>query len=300
MMLFWLICAAFVGIGLAFVLPPLLQRSEKETESADTSSKKANVEVYRDQLAELAADRNNGLISDEQYQQDRQEFEQRLLEDVAATDQPVVAKASNSRKLAYILAFALPVAAVVFYLRVGHPSAFSATPAPAGRSAEAPPAMAEGANATDEGGFSPQRIEANVAALAKKLEENPNDVAGWIMLGRSYSSLKKFSEASAAYKRATALKQDDADLLADYAFVLAMANGKRLSGEPTEVLNQALKIDPENPKALELAGAAAFEADDFQLAIKHWQKLLNKTSPDSEIGRALTERIEQAKKRLSQ
>ena len=71
-------------------------------------------------------------------------------------------------------------------------------------------------------------------------------------------------------------------------------------GQPAEILKQALKIDPENPKALELAGAAAFEADDFQLAIKHWQKLLSKTSPDSEIGRALTERIEEAKKRLSQ
>ncbi|HET6671035.1 MAG TPA: c-type cytochrome biogenesis protein CcmI [Pyrinomonadaceae bacterium] len=201
MMLFWLICAAFVGIGLAFVLPPLLQRSEKETESADTSSKEANVEVYRDQLAELATDLSNGLISEEQYQQDRQEFEQRLLEDVATTDQPPVAKSSNSRKLAYILAFALPLVAVVFYLRVGHPSAFSAAPAPAGRSTEAPPAMEQAANATDEGGFSPQRIEANVAALAKKLEENPNDVAGWIMLGRSYSSLEKFSEASTAYKK---------------------------------------------------------------------------------------------------
>ncbi|HET6671036.1 MAG TPA: hypothetical protein VFH15_12475 [Pyrinomonadaceae bacterium] len=87
--------------------------------------------------------------------------------------------------------------------------------------------------------------------------------------------------------------------MADYAFVLAMANGKRLSGEPSAVINQALKIDPENPKALELAGGAAFEAKDFPLAIKHWQKLLNKTAPDSEIGRALTERIEEAKKRLA-
>lgn len=299
MMLFWLICAALVAIGLAFVLPPLLQRSENETEGSDTSSKDANVEVYRDQLAELESDLGNGLISEEQYQQDRQEFERRLLEDVAATDQPTASKNSNRRKLAYVLALAVPLVAVVFYLRVGHPSAFSATPAPAGRSTEAPPATAPAANATDEGGFSPQRIEANVAALAKKLEANPNDVSGWIMLGRSYSSLEKFSEASAAFKKATALKPDDADLLADYAFALAMANGKKLSGEPTAALKQALKIDPENPKALELAGAAAFEAEDFQLAIKHWQKLLDKTSPDSEIGGALIERIEEAKKRLS-
>jgi cytochrome c-type biogenesis protein CcmH len=293
MMIFWLLCATLVAIGLAFVLPPLLQRSEKETESGDKSSKEANVEVYRDQLAELQSDLGTGLISEEQYQLDRQEFELRLLEDVGPADQPAGGKSSNNRNLAYILAFALPLAAVVFYLRVGHPSALSATPAPAGRSMTAPEAPA-----TDEGGFSPQRIEANVAALAKKLEENPNDVPGWIMLGRSYSSLEKYAEASAAYKKAIVLKSDDADLLADYAFVLAMANRKELSGEPTEILKQALKLDPENPKALELSGAAAFEAKEFSLAIKHWQKLLDKISPDSEIGRALTERIEEAKKRL--
>ncbi len=271
MMIFWLVCAAFVGIGLAFVLPPLLQRPGKETEPADTSSKEANVEVYRDQLAELESERNSGLVSDEQYQQDRQEYEQRLLEDVAAIEQPAPNKSSsNSRNLAYILAIVLPVVAVVFYLRVGHPSALSATPAPVGRSMagapQSPPA---------EGDFSPQRIEANVAALAKKLEQTPDDVSGWTMLGRSYSSLEKYSEASAAYKKASALKPDDADLLADYAFTLAMASDKKLAGEPAAIVARALKLDPENPKALELAGSVAYEANDFQLAIKHWQKLLN-------------------------
>lgn len=291
-MMFWLLCATFLAIGLAFVLPPLLQRSEKEIDGADTSSKEANVEVYRDQLAELQSDLSNGLISDEQYQQDRQEFELRLLEDVKTTDRAEPGKLKHNRSLVYVLAFALPVVAVIFYLRVGHPSALSASPAPAGRSMAAPETAAN-----DQGDFSPQQIEANVAALAKKLEENPNDVAGWIMLGRSYSSLERFSEASAAYKKATTLKSGDADLLADYAFVLAMANGKSLLGEPTDTINQALKIDPENPKALELAGAAAFEAKDFPLAVKHWQKLLNKTDPASEIGRALVERIDEAKTR---
>lgn len=292
MILFWLVCAAFVAIGLAFVLPPLLQRPPAGTQTTDTS-KEANVEVYRDQLAELQADLSNGLISEEQYQQDRQEFERRLLEDVAAKERPAVTKPVISRNLVYFVALAMPVAAVVFYLRVGHPSAMSATPAPAGRSVAVP-----AASATDEAGFSPQRIEANVAALARKLEQNPNDVSGWIMLGRSYSSLEKYAEASAAYKKATELRSDDADLMADYAFSLAMANGKRLAGEPTEIIKRALKLDPENPKALELAGSAAYEANNFQLAVDHWEKLLKKTPADSEIGQALTERIKDAKQRL--
>lgn len=295
MMIFWLLCATFVAIGLAFVLPPLLQRSEKDPESGDTSSKEANIEVYRDQLAELQSDLSNGLISEEQYKQDRQEFELRLLEDVAATEGAAPGTSNNNRSLVYILAFALPVVAVIFYLRIGHPSALSAAPAPAGRSMAVPETTT-----TNEGDFSPQRIEANVAALAKKLEENPNDVAGWKMLGRSYSSLKKYTEASAAYKKAIELKPEDADLLADYAFVLAMASGKKLAGNPAENIKRALELDPENPKALELAGSAAYEANDFPLAIKHWEKLLKKAAGDPEISRELTERIEEAKKRLNQ
>jgi cytochrome c-type biogenesis protein CcmH len=295
MMIFWLLCATFVAIGLAFVLPPMLQRSEKESESADTSSKAANVEVYRDQLAELQSDLTNGLISEDQYNQDRQEFELRLLEDVAATDRAAPGKSNSNRSLVYLVAFALPVVAVIFYLRVGHPSALSASPAPAGRSMAAPQTTAG-----TEGDFSPQRIEANVAALAKKLEEDPNDVSGWMMLGRSYSSLEKYSEANAAYKKATELKPDDADLLADYAFVLAMANGRKLAGEPAEILKRGLKLDPENPKVLNLAGSAAFEANDFQTAIKHWEKVLIKAADDPELSRILTERIAEAKKRLKQ
>jgi len=77
-----------------------------------------------------------------------------------------------------------------------------------------------------------------------------------------------------------------------------MANGKRLAGKPTEIINKALKLDPENPKALELAGSAAFEAKDFPAAIKYWEKLLSRTADDPEISKALSERIADAKRQL--
>ena len=292
MITFWLVCAVFVAIGLAFVLPPMLQREENEEPDGDKSGKEANVDVYRDQLAELETDRNNGIVSQEQYQQDREELEHRLLEDVAGSE-PTVKRTSGSRNLAYAVALGLPVIAVVFYLRVGHSTALSATPAPAGRpAASAPPAE------TGDAGFTPERIQANVAALAKKLEQNPNDVQGWIMLARSYTSLEKYPEASAAYKKATELKSNDADLLADYAFSVAMANGRTLTGEPTEIINRALKIDPENPKVLQLAGSAAFEAHDYRHAIEYWEKVLRRAPNDPELGPALTDRINEAKKQL--
>ena len=293
MIIFWLVCATFVAIGLAFVLPPLLQRSGKEEQSAETSGKDANVDVYRDQLTELETDLNHGIVSREQYEQDREELERRLLEDVAITELPTSTRSLNSRSLAYVLAIGLPVIAVIFYLRVGHSSALSTTPQPAGRPAAMAPATESG-----NAGFTPERIEANVAALAKKLEQNPNDFQGWIMLGRSYSSLGKYQEAGGAYKKATELKPNDADVLADYAFTLAMANDRTLGGEPTRIIERALKLDPENPKVLELAGSAAFEAQNYQRAIEHWEKVLRKAADDPEISAALTRRISEARDKM--
>ena len=63
------------------------------------------------------------------------------------------------------------------------------------------------------------------------------------MLGRSYLSLVYYMEAAAAFARASAVKPEDADLLADYAFALGMANDQRLSGQPKELIDKALKLD---------------------------------------------------------
>src|SRR4029077_13426144 len=81
MILFWLICAGMVAIALAFVLPTLLQRAPV---GDDTDKERANIEVYRDQLSELDADLANGIVSPEQYRQDRDEIERRLLDDVGS------------------------------------------------------------------------------------------------------------------------------------------------------------------------------------------------------------------------
>lgn len=287
MIIFWLICAIFVAIALAFVLPPLLQAADKEP---DNGSKEANVDVYRDQISELEADLKNGIISQEQYKEDRDEIERRLLEDVAGT---IETPRSKSRPLTagrgpvYAIALGIPLIAIALYLRVGNPLAISA-------SATTPQAPFTNSQQGDTQ-FTQQKMEANVAALARRLEQNPADAQGWIMLGRSYTTLEKYSEASNAYAKAAALKTDDADLWADYAFAMAMARGRRLQGEPLELVKKALKLDPENPKALELAGSAEFEAKNYKQAIDYWQRLLQKTPPDSELAQTLSQRINEAR-----
>ena len=282
MILFWLICIALTAIALAFVMPPLWHRNAASPAHSD---KEANIEVYRDQLSELEADRDNGSISAEQYSIERDEIERRLLEDVASSTPQSAIKdvPASGRRFAYALALAIPVLAAGLYFKIGSPGVITASTA-------MPPRQA----ATNRGMRSQQEIEANVDALAKRLEQNPTDANGWRMLGRSYLTLEKYKEAAGAFARASALRADDADLLADYAFALGMANGQRLRGEPQELIDKALKLDPGNPKALELAGTAAYEAKNYTEAIGYWERLLKKSS-DAELTNALTERINRAK-----
>src|SRR5260221_10059584 len=92
-----------------------------------------------------------------------------------------------------------------------------------------------------------------------------------MMLGRSYAVLGRFGEATEAYAKAAARMPRDAQLLADYADALAMAQGRTLQGEPERILLRALAIDPNNVKALLLAGTAAFSRNDGAAAVRHWE-----------------------------
>src|SRR4030095_7002288 len=181
----------------------------------------------------------------------------------------------------------LPVLAIGFYLKVGNLNARSAQPAPAAAESAAPSMPAEGR--------SQAQIEANVAALAKRLESNPADVQGWKMLARSYSSMQKFDEASKAYEKAVALQPRDADLLTNYAFVLAMANGRNFSGKPTELIEQALKLEPDNTNTMGLAGGMAFEQKDYKKAIDYWTRALKHLPPGSDLAQAVNEKLAEAK-----
>ena len=286
MILFWVICALLIVIALAFILPPFLQRSDESEVVSDDERKQANIAVYRDQLSELEADLRNGIVAEEQYTQDRDEIERRLLEDTATPQSKKTAAPLNARSTAYLLGIGLPLVAIAFYLIVGEPKLI-ANPAPVG----APP-NAESSAPPER---SQEQIEANVAKLAERLKSNPNDPQGWTMLARSYSSAEKYSEAAGAYAKATELNPKDADLLAEYAFATGMSEGRSLAGKPMEIINRALKIDPENLKALQLAGSAAFEAKDYKKAVDYWQRVLKKVPPGSEVADAINERINEAK-----
>jgi cytochrome c-type biogenesis protein CcmH len=124
MLIFWIICGLMVLLTLWFVLPPLFQ-SDSKTKTNEVRA--ANLLVYQDQHRELEADLKTGLLSEAQYQQDKEELERRLLDDMA-TDQ-THSRPMVTRKFGYALAIGLPIAAILFYLAVGSPSALNVEPA---------------------------------------------------------------------------------------------------------------------------------------------------------------------------
>ena len=256
---FWVIAVLLAAGALAFVVPPLLRgrRSAPGAAIDDT-----NVAVYRDQLRELDTDLAAGTLAREQYDDARRELEARLLDDMRVAETRPRA-AAPGRFAALAAGIAIPVAAILLYLAVGNPGAL------------APEAESHG--------ITREQIEGMVDRLAARMKENPEDATGWVMLGRSYAVLNRYPEASSAYANAVKRSQPDAQLLADYADVLAMAQGRRLQGEPERLIAMALTIDPKNVKALALAGTAAFENKDFKGAVANWRKILDIVPADSDM-----------------
>ena len=268
MTLFWLIGAVAAAAVIAWVLRPLLRRKQV----APPSRAAANVAIYRDQLRELDADLAAGMLARADYERARAELEARALRDAGQPDAPAVER--PGRAFAWALAGAVPLAAVALYVIVGSPGAID-------REAELHASRAQ--------------VEAMVERLAARLRENPDDVNGWKLLGRSYGVMGRYAEAADAYAKAAVRAPRDAQVLADLADVLAMARGQSLQGEPEQLALRALEIEPGNLKALALAGSAAFERKDFAAAAKLWERMLAYVEPNSEDARSIQQNVAEAR-----
>ncbi len=264
----FLIIGALLVIGAVFfVVWPLLG-----TGGADPVSRRfANVALYRDQMKELETDIEAGTLSAQDHDQAKLELETRLLEDVAAdATAPVASRRGRSGTIG--VALAVPLCALAIYFVAGTPQALA-----------------------PEDEVSAEQIEGMIQKLAARLQANPENIEGWTMLARSYAAMGRFDQAAAAYASAVKQAPNDAQLLADYADALAMAQGGRLQGEPEKLIAHALKIDPDNTKALALAGSLAFHNGNFAMAVEHWERVLRLIPPDSEFARSVAASVAEAR-----
>lgn len=271
--------SSFIAILVLFCVPllwlllrPLLAPAISTPASA---AAQLNLAVLRDQLRELEQDHAQGSIDAQAYQAARGELEQRVAEEVTPTTAQQAAAGTPLRWQAGALALVLVLAAGALYAWLGNPQALlqqTAMPVQgAPHAADTPTAMVE--------------------QLATRLERAPQDAEGWALLARSYSAMGRFAAASAAYARLVTLMPDDAQILADYADVLAMTQNQRVSGEPERLLQRALALDPQLPKALILAGDGAYEQQNMQAAANYWRRALAAARPGSEFAQMASENL---------
>jgi len=275
----FIIAAALLLVAVIAILLPPIWRAPGASATADRRA--ANLAIFRDQLAELGREHHDGSLADEDFVNSRNELQRRLLDEVEA--EPAAAPPDTrpgSRKTALALLIVVPLAAAVGYTLIGNPRALD----PLQRQTR----------------IAPEQILEMVNGLVEKLRKNPDDSQGWVMLARSYKVLERFPEAADAYSRAATLVDQDPVLLADYADVLSRSNGGKLQGKPTELVERALKLDPDEPQALLLAGAAATDRQEFAAAAEYWSRLHAQLEPDSEEARALAAAINKAREIATQ
>ncbi|MFA7487591.1 MAG: c-type cytochrome biogenesis protein CcmI [Lysobacteraceae bacterium] len=255
---FWFCSALLVLAALGFILPPLLRREAGVA-----------VDPRREALQRAHAD---GVLDSDEY----------AAKLAALGPAPAQASASGSplRGPAIAVALLLPLAAIGLYLKLGDTRVFD----PDVQS------VTQAMQQAQQAGLPP--MEQAIAGLAERLAREPDDVQGWLLLGRAYKSMERFGEARDAFARALTLAPDTPDLLVEYAESQVLASdSKRFDGEPLAMLERALEQQPTHQRGLWLLGVAQYQRGDTDAASATWQTLLDTMPEDNPAYESLRQRI---------
>jgi cytochrome c-type biogenesis protein CcmH len=274
---FWIAAGLLTALVVVILCWPLL----RQRHNASTSRKAINTAIYRDQMAELDRDLASGAVAPGDHATAREELERRVLEDVADDSAATVTSPRRLPRTALALGAALPAAALALYFSLGNPAALD----PSAQKSVAPTAA---------------EVEKMVATLAEKLEKNPGNLQGWVMLGRSYKVMGRFDEAARAFEKAGSAMESDPELMLEVAELSAEQNQGKVEGKGLKLLKQVLKDQPDNPQALVLAGTDAYFRQNYPDAARYWERVLAQVPPDSEDARNLTAGLEKIRSMMGQ
>ncbi|HEY0180502.1 MAG TPA: c-type cytochrome biogenesis protein CcmI [Dokdonella sp.] len=266
--LFFLLAAAMIAAALAFVAVPLLRHGRGAT--APERRRRALEQA-------LAA----GIIDADEYAAKRAALDAETPSAGPASPPP---RATLAALL--VVALLLPASALLLYRLVGTPQALDAASA----------AAAE-ADAAPHGDRGPEMQQA-IAGLAARLAEHPDDVEGWALLGRAYAATNRPDEALDALRHAHSLAPDNAALTVTYAqAIAAAAPDHRIGGEARALLEQVLKTDPANQRALWLLGVGDYQDGRYDAAIARWKTLLPLLSANADVAESVRKQIADAEAR---
>jgi cytochrome c-type biogenesis protein CcmH len=279
---FGLVAALLVLITMATILLPLLRRKGDGVEIERGAS---NLQLLREQLSEIDADLRSGVLSADQYENARVDLERRVLDESQQAIGPTSRAPIGRRwRTPVVVGLFVPVCAALLYVYLG---SFDGLDVEAYMQKQA-------------AAISPEQVVSMTRQLAQRLEKEPDDVEGWMMLGRSYMVLQQYPDSARAWQRAATLAPDNASILTNYAEAIALASQGNFDGEAARLLARALDADPVHPKALALSGGAAFGRGEYRTAIDYWQRLLLLGGDDGELSAALMTGIAKAQERLNE
>ncbi len=288
---FWLTAAALIILALAFIVAPLFfHRSGRR---AELDLRNQNLLAYRSRMAELDREFEAGVMDEDSYRQLREELAGSMLDDVPDADRGVLESPTQVRggrsSLAVVLAslIILPAAAVFLYQQWG-----------ALDDVEQFRAMQE---MTAADGDRLGQMQELTAQLRERLEENPENTDGWAMLGRTYMRLEQYSDAAWAFDRlADSIDDDDRGkavalgLSAQAQFFLSQGE---MTPEVAESIEKARSLNPDEVNSLGLLGIYAFSQEDYEEAIRYWERIVEVAPDHPQIG-SIRQGIEQAYQRL--
>ena len=264
MILFSVVTAALVFVALVFLLPPLLGKARNR--SLEQKAREAR------EALKAATDKDRKKIAEELLATIENEQEQ---------------PAATSRAGALVVALLVPLLALGMYAWLGSPELVDGG---AARTAAAPASHGAGG----------MTMAQAISKLEERLREDPDNAEGWYMLARSYVAEKQYGNAARAMERVVALEgEKDPNLLLQYADALAMAYDGRVAGKPAKFVHKALKLKPDYPEALWLAGIAASQSDNLADAIVYWRKAVALLDDQPESQAELKKQIEIAEEKLT-
>jgi cytochrome c-type biogenesis protein CcmH len=258
---FSLLAALMLAAALAFVLLPLLR-----VRGGAEASKRRAIEQAR----------RAGVMSEKEAR--------------AKLAELAPARGPTSRVVPATVALLIPLLAILLYRTVGEPRALD----PVWRDAVAATSP-QAAGTTDV----PDMQQA-VAGLAERMKNEPDDLEGWMLLGRAYKTMERFEPAREALANAYRLAPENPDVLVEYAEAQVLASeSRRFQGEALELLTRAVELQPDSQRGLWLLGIAAYQAGNYAQSVQVWERLLASLPADAEPRAALEERIADARGRIA-
>lgn len=297
----WLITIVMVIVALAIILLPLLRTAKSQTENRSEQ----NIQIAQDQLLSLKQAKSQGAMSEHDYDLARQDLEKTLHSDLTEQINNVSIESGSAYKTSGILILLLPVFVISLYYSLGNPAMVNSNMQ---QSANSPPKITTSPTSSEK----VSDVGSLFDKLKQRLETNPDDGQGWMMMGLTYMHFEQYEQAVIAYEKAVQLLPDDPNAQQGLNRALkAQTGGKEATssedviekkmvasnGQTVDVgamvmrLRDKLEANPDNPQGWLLLGRSYMNLERYEEAIQAYKKAVILIPDNLEAQQALNDAI---------